>query len=275
MSLLWHRRAIARAVAGDLAPAADARLRAHLRGCASCRAFYDQLSGAAEAMAQPAAASRAAARERARLERALAGPPTVAQPGKVPARFRARRNWLVAGAVLAPAAALIVWLGRTPRPLPAETAPTPAGDIGWRGAPSEEPAARPALVVYASRRDAAGGRAPLRLVGELPGSGTLRVARADFLQFGVRGLSGAATVTISARGEDGAVHNFLPRAGSAPPTTRAGTSAAVIGPSFDLTREPSPGRYGVTARFARQVPGDGGRLDDAPLEVSGFLIIEP
>jgi len=294
VSLLLRRRAIARAVMGDLPPDAEARLRVHLRGCATCRAFYDELSWAAEAsVPNPGSLTRAPARapkrEKERLERALASPGTAeaAATGTAPviapmgARAGAARwqRWLIAGAVLAPAAVLVVWLGHAPS-LPTGAANTPGttSEIGWRGS-AEDAESGPALVVYASRRDGSGGRAPLRLVGELPGSGTLRVSRADYLQFGLRGLARPAVVSIAARTEGGAVHVFLPRAGAAAPTAAPGSAPSVVGPSFDLAREPAPGRYAVTARLApttdTDAHSDPGPMDAAATEVSGFLIIEP
>lgn len=269
MSLLFHGRAIARAVAGDLPPAAEDRLRAHLRGCETCRAHYDRLARVAEA-ATAGPSRQAAARERNRLERALAAPPALASEP------RSRRAWVMAGAVLAPAAALLLWFGRWSGPGELPASP-PAADIGLRGAetPAPDAVSGPVLVVYASSRTGDGGRAPVRLVGELPGSGTLRVSRADYLQFGVRGLTSAAAVSITAHGASGAPHVFLPRRGGAVPRAEAGTHPAVVGPSFDLAREPAAGRYALTARFSWASPGDAGTMDAPAVEVSGFLLIEP
>ena len=277
MSLLFHRGKIARAVAGDLAPAAEERLRAHLRGCETCRAHYDRLSRVTEALAAGVSV-QATARERARLERALAAAPAPGTSAAVttvsPSRVRA--PWFIAGAVLAPAVALLLWFGR-PSSTPHDGQGLPGADVGLRGAtgPTNDVPASPVLVMYASRRTGTGGRAPVRLVGELPGSGTVRVSRADYLQFGVRGLAGAALVSVAARGDSGATHVFLPRAGGAAPRAEAGPDAAVVGPSFDLAREPAAGRYAITARFSRPPSGDSGTMDEPVAEVSGFLLIEP
>jgi hypothetical protein len=289
VSLLLRRRAIARAVIGDLSPVNEARLRVHLRGCAACRGFYDELSRAAEAaVPNPGSSTRAASRASERLARALGslGPAatvsgtttaTTTVTAAVGTRARTARwqRWLIAGAVLAPAAVLVVWLGHG-LSLQTTAGPESASEILWRG-PDEDAGRGPALVVYASRRDGSGGRAPVRLVGELPGSGTLRVSRADYLQFGVSGLPRPALVSIAARTASGTVHVFLPRAGTTAPTAAAGSAPSVVGPSFDLAREPGPGKYAVTARLAPAagIDADGGAMDAVATSVSGFLIIEP
>lgn len=277
MSLLLHRRAIARAVAGDLPRGAEDRLRAHLGHCRACRAFYDQLAHAASgvALSGGGGARRADARERERLERALprdtgtGGAGSSGPVGQRPARGR----WLLAGLALAPAAALLLWLRH-----PAPSLPPPAGsapELGWRGAQTDATAAGPTLVVYASRRAGEGGHAPLRLVGEFPGSGTVRVSRSDYLQFGVRGLATPALVSIVAdgHGHGGVVHVFLPRAGAPAPVAAPSPGPSTIGPSFDLARAPAAGRYTVRARFAPAAAD--AAMDGAPAEVSGLLIIEP
>ena len=53
--IVFYRRRIVRAVAGDLSAAQETRLRAHLRGCAACRSLYDSLALVAEAAAADAA----------------------------------------------------------------------------------------------------------------------------------------------------------------------------------------------------------------------------
>ena len=64
MSLFLRKRDIERAVLGELAPPAERRLFEHLRGCAPCRAHYDQLAGV-KSIVDGSAMARA--RERARL----------------------------------------------------------------------------------------------------------------------------------------------------------------------------------------------------------------
>ncbi|HZJ71072.1 MAG TPA: hypothetical protein VFF36_09080, partial [Planctomycetota bacterium] len=107
MSLLVHRRAIERAVLGDLAAPAEARLRAHLGGCAHCRAHYDRLARTAEALGGGRAA---AGRARDRLFAALDGPALIATPDPAAQRpiVHRRRAWLGAALALVPAAALVM-----------------------------------------------------------------------------------------------------------------------------------------------------------------------
>src|SRR5262245_46316132 len=112
MSVLLNRREIARAVLGELDPARDERLRAHLRGCEACRAHYDRLARAAAVLSGGASAS---ARERARLFAALDAPVSAAAAPAAPAPVGRRRTWLTVGLVLAPVAALVLWFARPDR----------------------------------------------------------------------------------------------------------------------------------------------------------------
>ena len=111
MSLLVHRRTIERAVLGDLAAPAEARLRAHLDGCARCRAHYDRLARTAEALGGGRAA---AGRARDRLFAALDGPAPIATPdaaAQAPIVHR-RRAWLGASLALDPGATCILGTDR-------------------------------------------------------------------------------------------------------------------------------------------------------------------
>lgn len=172
MSLWLHRRAIARAVAGDLDEPAERRLRAHLRGCDACRAHYDELGRVAEALvAERAGASASAvARERARLVAALprmedargeggldrsAGPAGVDR--SMGAGPRRRPVWIAA--LLVPAAAAL-WMVVRPARQPGPSGASPdASAVVWRGGPPAEEAGPPAaLLVFASRKDARAGR---------------------------------------------------------------------------------------------------------------------
>jgi hypothetical protein len=183
MSLIWRRRAIARAVAGELSPAREASLRAHLARCAACRRHYDALSLVAAA----AASAAGAARERARLMAAL---------GKTaPAPRRAR--WPIILVPAAAAAAALLFL----RPHPP--------DIAWRGDPTpDDRAARASLSlrVYARRK-----AEPVRLVGEVPGSGELHVSARDQLQLAYAGLTEPRHLVVLAIDGSRRVHRYYPR----------------------------------------------------------------
>jgi hypothetical protein len=313
MSLLFHRRAIARAVSGELEEADERRLRAHLRGCQACRAYYDDLALAAEAFAAAAPAARdaaapdhranlAAAREQARLMAAL---PTGSSPTTAEARARltglSRPAW--AATLLVPAA-LAVWFLLRPAPRSAEI---PEGDPGsaevadapgvaWRGSrvPGDDLAPTAGLLIYAGRPSDGGtsAGAHVRLVADLPGSGEGRVSAGDFVQFVLRGLQTCAYVMVLGVGDAGDVHVYVPRAGT--PAARYEPSAAgrSLGPSVNLgAAGHRPGRLrlyallsptpldeararAAAARLDRSRPG-APPLDLPVPQVSGVLALEP
>ncbi|MEA2700651.1 MAG: hypothetical protein QOI66_4922 [Myxococcales bacterium] len=188
MSLLFHRRDIARAVAGELPPAREKNLRGHLRGCATCRAYYDRLSAVADALNPGPGAARAQARLAAALDDSASAPAGTTEGATAPAnahRPASRRRLWAAAFVLAPAAIVVLWAVRANRPpapggapdeitLRGETDTSPASD-----ASSAPAAAAPSILVYASRRTGPTTHGPVRLVSALPGSGEGRVSSAD------------------------------------------------------------------------------------------------
>lgn len=104
MSLWRHRAQIERAVAGQLDPADEQKLRAHLATCADCRRHYDALSVQARILAgDPHESQSGNARELARLLGALNPAP---KPAPSPLR------WLVPAGVLALAALAVVFVPR-------------------------------------------------------------------------------------------------------------------------------------------------------------------
>jgi hypothetical protein len=228
VSLWWHRRAITRAVAGDLAAEEVVRLRAHLTGCDPCRAFYDDLARVAEALDGGRAA---AAAERTRLVAALETPAAVAAPARPP------RRWVVAALALAPAAAVIVaWRAR---PRQGSPAPLADDDVTLRGvAEATAPAAGPTLLVHARRRPRTALAERVRLVAELPGSGELRLFDDDDVQLGVRGLRAPAYVRAYFVDGRGVAHAVAPRPGASA-LVRPAPGVVSLGPSFH------PGREGV------------------------------
>ncbi len=286
MSLLLHRRAIARAAAGDLSLAAETRLRAHLRECAACRAHYDALRATAEGLA--ASGGRIGEeRARARLMAALGG--EAAGGGAPPparAVSRARRWW--PAALLVPAAAALVLLVR-PAPRGPGQAPN---DVTWRGAGASEATAVPAtLLVYASRRGSGGDPGPVRLVADLPASGEGRVTLSDYVQFSVRGLRSPMFTTVVGIDDAGTVHLYAPRPGSPPVAAAPGDRPVALGPSVDLQRGHRAGRLRLYALFS-PAPVDEARLRaaaarvdptrpgvpplDLPLpQLSGVLLVSP
>lgn len=159
MSLWRNRRKIARAVAGDLRPQAELKLRAHLRVCDACRTHYNLLSQMA-AISDPLTVKQ---RQRARLEALLPGLATAPAPAK--------RRWVWALPVLVPTLVALLWL----------RSHVPGSDeqVAWRG--GAEPAAWPlSLVLY---EFAQGPKGPPVVLGELPFSRGVRVAREALVQF--------------------------------------------------------------------------------------------
>ncbi|MFL5304809.1 MAG: anti-sigma factor family protein [Polyangia bacterium] len=287
MSLLFHRRTIGRAVAGDLSIAEETRLRAHLRRCAACRAYYDGLSATAAGLA--ASGGRVAEeRARARLVAALGTQPAVGGARAPGMRAPRARRWWPAALLIAPAAAALLLVAR-----PAPHAPTQARtDVTWRGGADDEAMAVPAtLLVYASRRARGGDPGPLRLVADLPASGEGRVTLSDYVQFSVRGLRSAMFTTVVGIDDAGALHVYAPRPGTAPVATAPSDRPVTVGPSVDLQRGHRPGRLRLYALFS-PVPVDEARLRaaathvdptrpgvpplDLPLpQLSGVLLVSP
>jgi hypothetical protein len=281
MSVLLHRREIARAVLGELDAASEERLRAHLRGCDACRAHYDRLAGAASAVSGGAGA---AARERARLFAALDAPAgaAAADPAARPAAAPGKRGraWLTAGLVLAPVAALVLWFT-------VGSSGLEGGDaVTMRGGKATETRGFPAmLVVYASQKLGPNSHGPLRMAGELPGSGEVRVSLGDYMQLGVRGVRTAAHVRIVGVDGNGTLHDYVR---DTPVTPSDG--AVPLGSSVDLGRDHAAGPLRVLALFsnakvdeqavrdavARLQPGRADPAADAYAGVvSGLVVIEP
>lgn len=274
MSLLFHGRAVLRAVAGTLPPAADARLRAHLRGCAACRGRYDQLARSSWVLGAPTSARR----ERAALVAELDA------PAQAPARRRIVR---LAPALLLPAAAALVLWARTATP-----PPDPA--VSFRGAaPGEEPAAPVRLLVFAKAKNSSDSddTRSLRLVADLPGAGEGKVSLRDYVQLGYRGLATPSYVAVLGVDDAGAVHLYVPRPGAAAVRVEPAPGARALAPSIDLAFRHRPGRlrlYAVfsrapldearlrqAARRAQTEPGRPLPLDAPALQVGGLLTIEP
>lgn len=266
MSLLFHGRAIARAVAGELPPDELAALRAHLRGCAACRARYDQLARTADALDGGAAS---AARERAALMRTLEG-------GAAPRAVAPKRAWVRAAFVLAPAAVLAVWWAR---PLAPPGVPA-SEDVTLRGA-TDAPAAPYALVLHASRVTGPATRDPVRLVGELPGSGEVRVSRDDYVQLGVRGLRAPMHVRVLTVDAAGTARDEL--AGQGGILARPGAGLVPLGRSVALARGRSAGPLRLVAILSPRPVTEGQvraatagtPLDPEVAVVAGSLIVEP
>jgi hypothetical protein len=245
VSLLVHRRAIERAVLGELAPLAEMRLRAHLGGCPRCRAHYDGLARTAEALGGGRAA---AARARARLFAALDAPAPTATP-EAPAReplVHRRRAWLGASLALVPAAALVMlWLSRG------------RDEVTLRGGGASEAAPPATLVLYARSKASKRNQPSIRLAGELPGSGEARISMDDYLLFGLRGLRAPTHVRVSAVDEHGRVQDYVGDTAVAP-----APGPLTLGRSIDVSRAHEPGRLRLVALFSEK------KIDDAAVRAA-------
>ena len=113
MSLWRQRSAIERAVANQLAPEDEAKLRNHLAGCLECRRYYDALSVQARILAgDPHASAAASERELARLMAALNPAPAAPRPLAWWPRFA-----VLAGAAAALTVGIISWRQSTVEPV--------------------------------------------------------------------------------------------------------------------------------------------------------------
>jgi hypothetical protein len=122
MSLWRQRKQIERAIAGQLSPADEQRLRAHVAGCVECRRHYDLLATQARILSGDADGSKAAnERELGRLLSAL--------PGAKPARERPR-GWIPAAAFAGAIGLLFLVVVALPR----HPADDGADSVVWRGA---------------------------------------------------------------------------------------------------------------------------------------------
>jgi hypothetical protein len=264
VSLLFHRRRILRAVAGELRAADEQRLRQHLAGCEACRKFYDRTSQAAEALG-----ATGARRERDRVLSALA-------PALAPA---VSNRWAPALAVAA-AAGLVLWLG--------STADRPG--VAWRGA-GDEARAPVRLLLHASRKgDPGTANGPLRFIADLPGAGEGRVSTRDYLQLSYVGLKAPAYALVVAIDEAGAEHQYVPRPDAEALKVEPTDRAKGLGPSVYLGRQ-RPGKFRVFGVFS-DAPLDARAVREAAnraaaagkpaslegvkaAQVSGVLIVEP
>jgi len=289
VSLLLHRRSIGRAVAGELSPRAETALRAHLRSCARCRDHYDRLASAAEAIAVVPGGRIGQERARQRLLAALEGGSAPAAPASVPAATRARRWWR-ATLLVAPAAAALLLFVRSER-TQKRAVERPVPEVTWRGGGASPTTPAPTLLVYASRKDPAGGHGPVRIVAELPASGEGRVSLSDYVQFSVRGLAAPAFITVVGFDAAGGLHVYAPRPGGAAAPLPPSATPVAVGPSIDLQRAHRPGPLRLYALFSPEpidearLRAAGARIDwkrpgVAPLDLpvpqaSGLLLVAP
>jgi len=285
VSLWRYRRAIERAVAGVLPAAAERTLRAHLAGCTACRAHYDHLAVAAEALA-PAATHR---HERLRLQAALN---QTIHPARMPVPTSAqssvqRLRWLRwTPLLLAPVAALFLLVRPTRTPSPGDMLDgTRPGEIAWRGR-ADAPATEIGLLVYAGRR-ADGGVTPVRLVADFPGSGEGKLHLDDYVQFSVRGLRQASYVTIVGLDERGEVHMYAPRPDVPARPVAPDARPVTLGPSINLSVKHHTGRLrlfavattapvgGADVMAAVRRAGFSGTLALPGMQAAGLLAITP
>lgn len=164
MSLWRYKRAISKAVAGELSAEQEQGLHNHLRICQPCQSHYNELS----ALSGVSAPATSVNRERARLLQAL---------GNAPAkRSRQSSRWLWTLPALATTAAVLLW-GRA-APTPVEDAPA------WRGGDEVESEPWPlSLLIYGFSKNASP-----EVLGELPYSQGISITKNTLVQFGYKGL---------------------------------------------------------------------------------------
>jgi hypothetical protein len=265
MSLWLNRRRILRAVAGELPPAEEQRLRAHVAGCGACRGHYDQVSQAAETLGTATSARR----ERERVLAAVVAAPAPAASSRV-----------VPVLAVAAAAGLVLWLSST----------ADKERVGWRGA-GDETRAPVRLLLHASRKgDGDAPNGPLRFIADLPGAGEGRVSTRDYLQLSYVGLKAPAYAMVVAIDEAGAEHQYAPRPDAEALRVEPTAKAKGLGPSVYLGRQ-RPGKFRVfgvfsdaplEARIIREAAnraaaaGKPAALEGVKaVQVSGVLIVEP
>lgn len=241
MALWRYRGRVEAAVLGELDGAAELVLFAHLRGCAACRAHYDALASAAQALS-PELAQR---RERARLQAALPGAPAPRAPATRP-------RWLWAGGLAALAAALLLWV----RPAP----PSVDDEVVLRG--GEVAAALPgaSLLLYARE-----GGGPVRLAADFPLSGAVKLSRGQVVQLFVRHPHPQAQVVVRATAGDGSVMQ-LAQAQVGPAVERS----MAVGAAFPLAQL-AAGSWRLEATLT--APADAGAW--AAIQVAGVLEVLP
>lgn len=235
MALWRNRRRIEAAVLGELSGGDELKLFAHLRGCDGCRAHYEPLARAAEALS-PALTAR---REEARLTAGLQPPaPVVARPSPV--------RWVAVFATLAAVLAVFFWPARRGD-----------DDVAWRGGGPDEKVPVAALLIYA--REGAGGA--VHLAADFPLAGVVKLGREQQVQFFlrhpleggrcvVRATSAHGVAVLLAEGEVGA----------------GSEHSVAVGSAFSLSRL-EVGAWRVTASLRG--------ADAGLIEVNGMLEVTP
>ncbi len=175
MSLALFRERIE---AGDV----DETVRAHLRGCEECRAYYDQLQLTARALGDDGAAA-----ERERLMKAL---PQQAAPSS-------GFSWAIVAAAMVLVAIGAIFLLRKP-----------ADEVTMRG--GADPAAPAPFSLRVYGKDAPGQR--VRLIADFPGSNEAQVGMRAELQYFVK--PGYTLVIVESRGTGGKVVTYKSEPGN-------------------------------------------------------------
>jgi hypothetical protein len=269
MSLWRHRGTIARAVTGELSPRAEERLRHHLARCPACRTHYDATSLVAAAGSNAGAATR----ERARLQLALqAG--TLAAGTAAAAPQASRRRIVLATAALLPVGAFAIFFVFKRHPVAQPDGPS---EVSARGASPEldraqrrqaDALASLVLRFYARKQIPGRPAGPVRLVGEVPGSGELRVARDEQVQVAYAGLTAPRHLRLIVRDEQGRTTPVTPADTDASDARLEPTQAPrLIGVPF------SPGALGGRLQVIATITRNPG--DTAPIVVSAALAVDP
>ena len=224
MALWRNRRRIEAAVLGERTGAQELQLFAHLRACEACRAHYEPLALAAEALS-PAQSTR---REEARLWAALEVAPR--------ARERSPTRWMFVFAAAAAVLTVLLWPARPPD-----------DEVVWRGG-AAEPLPTSSLLLYA--RDADGGA--VHLAADFPLAGVVKLARAQQVQLFVRHPLEGGRVVVYATSAEG--HSVVLAEAV---VNQAREHSVAVGSAFSLSRL-EPGAWRLTASISA---ADAGALE--------------
>jgi len=230
MSLWRYKRAIGKAVAGELSAEQEQSLRNHLRICQPCQSHYNVLS----ALLAVSAPAKSVKRERSRLLQLLGDAPIK--------QARTARRWLWSLPILATTAALLLWV----RAMPTSVDDAPV----WRGGDQVETETWPlSLLIYGLRKGGPSIDANPEVLGELPYSQGVSINKNTLVQFGYKGLQKQTFVYVQGEQASKRVTLFPRRAqdnGALAPTM----VAKAVGSSLDLGAVFGVGRVQLSVLFS-------------------------
>ena len=137
------------------------------------------------------------------------------------------------------------------------------------------------MLLFASRNLGGGRHGPVRMVGEIPGSGESAVTTADFLQLAVRNLRRTAWPAVLVRTESGDARLLWPTGGSEVRLDPGSKETVPLGPSLDLAASGLTGKLTLCVllpegpplpreRWPKACEGSGGTV-----AAHGLLLVAP